>query len=313
MEQFEVITNTLSKTNHRVKIANLIYTCKTQLRFFMPFISNEGAAFLIDSIFSRLHKHSSLRIRFIICDSSQAYRAGSLDPEALIKLMDHCNAEIAAFGNGLHAKIILVDNSTAIVTSANLTLGGLDNNLEIGFIIRDLKIIEQLSNEFEGEWNAAELLSAKDLYDRIKYIREITPTPDNEQLPYRPKTRWRPVKTTGTGETWGIKKFDGFNDKDFAYLDPVTYGGSTDDDPVKPEIVNKIKIAIDRNTKPVLNKFYLAIKDYLLKKRYLYPHYATRSRVKNFYPSEAWLGLGRKQRRYVTLAQLSVGLFGKGV
>jgi len=309
MEQFELITNNLSKANHRVKIQKSLYMCKTQLRCFMPFLSNEGATFLIDALSARLHKHASIKVRFLICDSPQSYRTGSLDPEALIKLMDHCNAEIAAFGNGLHAKVILVDNSIAIVTSANLTLGGLDNNLEIGFIIRDLKIIEQLSNEFEDEWNAAEFLSAKDLHDRINYIGKITPPPDNEQLPFRLKASWRPVKTSGTGEYYGIKKFEGFKDKDFGCLDPASYGGSIGDDPVNPEIVSKIKAKIYNDVMPVLRKFYFAIKDYLPADSYLYPHYATRSRVRNFYPSEAWLGLGRNQRRYVTLVQLAVGLF----
>lgn len=309
MDQFELITNRLSKTNHRVKIEKLLYMCKTQLRFFMPFLSNEGARFLIDALSARLHKHANLRVRFLICDSPQAYRAGSLDPEALIKLMDHCNAEIAAFGNGLHAKVILVDNSTAIVTSANLTLGGLDNNFEIGLAINNPKIIENLLNEFEDAWKAVELLSAKDLADRAKWIKKITPIPEDTELPFRPKIRWRPVKTTGTGEYYGIKKFEGFKDKDFDYLDPATYGGSIDDDPAKPEIISKIKAAIDSSTIPVLRRFFFAMKDYLPVNSYLYPHYATRRRVKNFYPSAAWLGLGRNERRYVTLAQLAVGLF----
>jgi hypothetical protein len=116
MEQFELITNRLSKANHRVKIEKSLYMCKTQLRCFMPFLSNEGAKFLIEALSARLHKHASLRARFLICDSPQAYRTGSLDPEALIKLMDQCNAEIAAFGDGLHAKVILVDKTTGQVS-----------------------------------------------------------------------------------------------------------------------------------------------------------------------------------------------------
>lgn len=264
---------------------------------------------LSDHLCSRIHRHIELKIQFIICDSPQAYRSNSLNAEALIEMCERYDVEIAAFGDGLHAKVILIDNSIAIVTSANLTHGGLEGNLEMGFKIFEKEIIDKLSAEFETAWRAAEQLSTDDLKERLNWANSKEPPQNDETVPFRQKTRWRPVVTSGTGISYGIEIFDGFKKENFEILDPKTYGGSMDDDPVDPQIVDKIKIGIDATIKPILNKFYLGTKDYLPSKDSLFPHYASRRRVKNFYPSATWLGLGRDERRYVTLAQLAVGLF----
>lgn len=49
---------------------------------------------------------------------------------------------------GLHSKVYIFDKRTAIVTSANLTSGGLSNNFECGIFIKDKAIIENLLDYF---------------------------------------------------------------------------------------------------------------------------------------------------------------------
>lgn len=275
----------------------------------MPFISQEGINFLMGSIQNRAYKIEKISIKLLICDSPKAYRSGTLDAKALLEFSKQRNVEIAAFGDGLHAKAFLIDNSMAIVTSANLTNGGLKGNLEIGFKISDKGLIDTLSKEFEIAWEAAEPLTLKDLKKRLDWSNTSGNTQEDEKPTFRKKIRWRPVNTSGTGTSYGIEIFNGFNKSDFEILDPKYYGGSIQDIPANQEIVEKLKETIEKQTKPLLNKFYIAVKDYLPRDEFLYPHYASRKRVKNFYPSAAWLGLGRNVRRYVTLAQLSVGLF----
>lgn len=48
----------------------------------------------------------------------------------------------------LHSKIYLFDHRTALVTSANLTSGGLKNNYECGIFINEASIIEELHEHF---------------------------------------------------------------------------------------------------------------------------------------------------------------------
>jgi hypothetical protein len=49
---------------------------------------------------------------------------------------------------GLHSKIYLFDNRAAIITSANLTNGGLINNHECGILVTDAKILKSLHQHF---------------------------------------------------------------------------------------------------------------------------------------------------------------------
>ncbi|MBN1806615.1 MAG: NgoFVII family restriction endonuclease [Sedimentisphaerales bacterium] len=48
----------------------------------------------------------------------------------------------------LHAKTYIFDSDRAIITSANLTLGGLQNNYECGVLINDSKIVKKLKSDF---------------------------------------------------------------------------------------------------------------------------------------------------------------------
>lgn len=306
--EIEIVTNARISTNHGKRLKKAITMCRKQLRCFVPFVSRWGANFLIEALSQRVFKTDELKVRLLICDSPDAYQSGSLDPEALLQLITDCGAEIAGFGDGMHAKVFLTDNSEALVSSANLTRGGLEDNLEIGLVTRDAMVISKLVQEFEVAWRDAEPLSIEDLKTRLKWKQE-TPVPKKREVPpFRTKSTWRPIQITGSSDAFGTVLFSGFEREDFDVLDPATYGGDVNDDPVKPNVVEDIQNAIENKTKRVLNRFYLALKDYLPNKEYLYPHYASRRRVRNFYPSAAWLGLGRDPKRYVTLAQLSVGL-----
>lgn len=282
MDKIELITNRLSKTNHRAVIAQAIFNCRKQLRCFMPFISQEGIKFIRESLQNRAFRIDKIRIRLLICDSPQAYRSGALDANALLEFSEQNDAEIVAFGEGLHAKVLLIDSSIAIVTSANLTHGGLRGNLEIGFKITDEEMIEKVSNEFEIAWDSADRLTSKELKDRIEWSNKFIEKEKDEKETFRKKVRWRPVETSGTGAIYGTEIFEGFKKDDFEVIDPKHYGGSFHDDHINVEVVDKIKEAIEKQTKPLLSKFYLSVKDYLPRDEFLYPHYASRRRVRIF-------------------------------
>ena len=48
----------------------------------------------------------------------------------------------------LHAKTYIFDSQRAIITSANLTLGGLQNNYECGVLIDDFNVVGKLKSDF---------------------------------------------------------------------------------------------------------------------------------------------------------------------
>jgi phosphatidylserine/phosphatidylglycerophosphate/cardiolipin synthase-like enzyme len=69
------------------------------------------------------------------------------DPIALLKLYKNFNiVEISSLGR-LHAKVYLIDNIGGIITSANLTGGGLITNFEYGVFINDEDIISTVKDD----------------------------------------------------------------------------------------------------------------------------------------------------------------------
>ena len=57
---------------------------------------------------------------------------------------------------GLHSKLYVFDSKSLIVSSANLTGGGLRKNLEFGLVIHDEGITTEARKYFERLWNIAE-------------------------------------------------------------------------------------------------------------------------------------------------------------
>ncbi|MNL80459.1 cardiolipin synthetase [compost metagenome] len=55
----------------------------------------------------------------------------------------------------LHAKLIVVDGAAAYVGSINLTTNSLNNNRELGVIVRERSIVNRLVTFSSADWKAA--------------------------------------------------------------------------------------------------------------------------------------------------------------
>ena len=76
------------------------------------------------------------------------FLTGSSDLQA-IETLHSLGAKIGLVSN-LHAKIYVIDRRHAIITSANLTIGGLHDNLELSVLLNDPDEIDLLLNTFAG-------------------------------------------------------------------------------------------------------------------------------------------------------------------
>jgi hypothetical protein len=310
--EIAVVHNRDPNRNHAAALVTLFEQCREEICCVMPFVSNAGANVFLEALSRRAYKNDQPRIRFLLADDAASYLSGHLDLEALQRIAAQYPLEYRAYGDGLHAKLVIADRHTALVTSANLTGGGLRKNFELGVIIREHQLVEELCAEFDRAWRDAQELSAAEIDARRTWAKTHTLQISSVEFPFRKKIRWRPLATFGSRQAGGTDYFRGFEAADFERLDPRSYGGSFDDYPVNAEVVEKIQRAIAGPERDRLRQFYLAIKDYLPNVAHLYPHYAIRQRVKKFYPSATWLGLSRMPDRYVTLAQLAVGIAAEG-
>ncbi|MCX5778740.1 MAG: phospholipase D family protein [Elusimicrobia bacterium] len=117
----------------------------TRIRIISPFVGKTTIDWLLKKYAS---KNISLITRFNLNDFYEG--VSQLDAiEALVKT----GAYIRGI-QGLHSKLYIFDDRTAIITSANFTEGGLVNNFEFGVTIEDVDGINNCVCYFDSLWSA---------------------------------------------------------------------------------------------------------------------------------------------------------------
>jgi hypothetical protein len=109
---------------------------------------------------------SRVRVKVLTNLSVESIVRGSTDPSSLLELMDAVPHTQVSHLPGLHAKVYLADECEAIVTSGNLTLGGVFHNYEYGVRFTDATSVRQI-------WE-----------DLLEYERlgNLVPRPDLERM-----------------------------------------------------------------------------------------------------------------------------------
>ncbi|MBC7224531.1 MAG: hypothetical protein H5T59_09720 [Anaerolineae bacterium] len=85
-----------------------------------------------------------VRLRVLTSLSVESMLRGSTDPNSLLALMDAVPHTQVSHLPGLHAKVYLADEREAIVTSGNLTHGGVFQNYEYGVRFTDLAQVRRI-------------------------------------------------------------------------------------------------------------------------------------------------------------------------
>lgn len=109
-------------------------------------------------------------LKVITLWSFRTFLAGSSEPEALRHLLE-LGGQVRTMSSGLHAKVYIADES-ALVTSANLTGGGLVNNLECGLVLRGRAAVSALEQQFELEWRRATPLNVDHVAQMIAALNQ---------------------------------------------------------------------------------------------------------------------------------------------
>lgn len=106
-----------------------------------PFIKEYGVDILLKNArVKNLHLLTSLDLASIT--------NGSLSLDALLRLWKQFDVEISSLGK-LHAKIYIADNHHAIITSANLTRGGLRENYEYGIVLHNSSLVGEMRADMQ--------------------------------------------------------------------------------------------------------------------------------------------------------------------
>lgn len=95
----------------------------------------------------------------------------STSPEALKALVNEANSEIRYFTSRFHAKFNIFDEE-ALLGSANLTNGGLEENREATIRIDDVEELDELRGLFDELWETAHVLTP-DILHQFAVKREM--------------------------------------------------------------------------------------------------------------------------------------------
>lgn len=137
---------------------------KTRKELFIssPFINMRGVTVLSDAVQTR----SSVKMSLITNLTTQNIVNGITEPRALLELDKRFNeVKISSLGR-LHAKVYLIDGKMGIITSANLTGGGLISNFEYGVLIDDKDAISAIKEDMLKYYSLGNIFD-RDLLKKI--------------------------------------------------------------------------------------------------------------------------------------------------
>jgi len=110
-----------------------------------PYVAREGTELLTAHLTPGFRRRGS--ITFITDLSPANVCQRSTDPRALRRLRDYAECTAVRHLPGVHAKVYVADDDVAIVSSGNLTAGGLYRNFEYGVELRSHAIAGKIKRD----------------------------------------------------------------------------------------------------------------------------------------------------------------------
>ncbi len=123
----------------------LFLNVENELVVSSPYISDIGAKFIIDNVPAKFKEVGVFK--FVTDLSPKNIYQGSTDPNSFRYLFNSIRTFEVFHLPRLHAKVYISDVSQAIITSANLTAGGIYNNFEYGVFINEQKTVTDVKND----------------------------------------------------------------------------------------------------------------------------------------------------------------------
>ncbi len=143
------------------ELSSLLQTARRNLIISSPYITNNGSLFVVENLTQK--NQINLNLRILTDLSPINIYQGVTDPAALKKLISIFN-EVRLFHlPKLHAKVYVADESCAIITSANLTAGGLDHNYEYGIRLIGRNIVGEISQDITSYSELGAMITSQNL------------------------------------------------------------------------------------------------------------------------------------------------------
>lgn len=153
----------------KTELANLFMRTQKNLIISSPYVTHEGTEFILTNLSPQAKTQAKLRILTDL--SPMNICQGSTDPAALKSLTFSVSEFSLLHLPKLHAKVYVADNNCAIVTSANLTAGGLHRNYEYGVKISNQSTVREIARDITSYSELGATVTADNL-DNYCHIAE---------------------------------------------------------------------------------------------------------------------------------------------
>lgn len=154
----------------------LVKSCNESLKISSPYVKVD--------IINDLYKNIVSNVSFTLITSFKLmnFYKRSSDIEAIENIIDR-KGKVKNYQN-LHSKIYIFDDVKCIITSANLTNGGLKNNYEYGLYVDDKKILREIIKDFKYiNENPLTGVISKEEVNTVKNILSSVPKEKPIKLP----------------------------------------------------------------------------------------------------------------------------------
>ena len=128
------------KTPWKKELMNLVFESKKSIKITSPFVKENICKELLNI------KKKDTKLELITSFKLNNIHSGSLDLNGLENIIS--NKGIVKNHSTLHSKIYIFDDEKAIITSSNLTNGGLLNNFEYGFYTDDKSFVSDVVKDY---------------------------------------------------------------------------------------------------------------------------------------------------------------------
>jgi phosphatidylserine/phosphatidylglycerophosphate/cardiolipin synthase-like enzyme len=171
---------TFLKSPFEKEFRAILNKTEKEIVFSSPYINDGGVSILLGSIGNINDKSinilTNLSARNIVDNVTQ--------PQALLKMYDAFKKTTISSLDKLHAKIYIIDESFAVITSANLTYGGLKTNFEYGVLTDDIESIKMIKRDVLDYASLGYVFDkpfiAK-IYEETQKIKYVQEKPDKER------------------------------------------------------------------------------------------------------------------------------------
>lgn len=144
-------------------LATLVRNVKHDLLVSSPYITRVGVDCITDNLSPKVRSTGQIRILTDLSPENICF--GSTEPFALLKISEDFQNTRVFHLPRLHAKVYVADHRCAIVTSANLTSGGMNLNLECGVLLAQKSLVSAVRDHITGYSELGALVSTERLKD----------------------------------------------------------------------------------------------------------------------------------------------------